>query len=433
MFALKEKNGMKDEQQSETVTDEVLPPNASLSTSAVVRIVLTVLLILIIAIAAGFLVYWLSGLILLIVLAIFFAYLVSPLVNLVQKPFSNGENVRWMPRPLAIGIVYLFIFSGLWAATAYLLPIVNEQAVQLIQQAPSYAQTFRERYEEVEKRYRRLALPPELRGEIEKNLTEFGANISRTATEEIGKRLLGSVTLLPYLILIPVLGFFFLKDAPLFHLMMVRAFPRGRLRGRAELFLQDVNKTLRAYMRAQLISCFLIGTICTVVFSLLGVRYALLLGLLAGLLEFIPLVGPLTIGILAALLASFYSFNQAIWVVIFLLVLRVTHDYVTYPRIVREGIHLHPLAIILAILGGGEVAGATGIFLAIPVVAIATVSYRHLMEHRGSQGIVFDLLDAGKTDKAVQIAEKKLEQIGSAAKKQRDVEEKTQSTPRAEI
>jgi predicted PurR-regulated permease PerM len=388
----------------------------SLSAMVIARIVLVILSILLVVGAIGFLVYWLSGLIVLIILAIFFAYLIAPLVETVQRPFKIRNATRWMPRPLAIGIVYLFIFGSLWAAIANLLPIINDQVAQFTQQLPTYTQTVRERFDDLNNRYQRLRLPPSVREELEKSISGMATTLGEYATSQTFDILLGSVTFLPWIILIPIIGFFVLKDAELFRFAAVKAFPRGRLRGRAELFFQDVNKTLAAYTRAQLISCLLIGTICTVAFYLLDVRYALLLGLLAGVLEFIPLVGPLILGVLATLLASFYSSNQAIAVAVFLLVLRLIHDYVTYPRIVREGIHLHPLAIILAILGGGELAGATGIFLAIPVVAIATVAYRHLLEHHGSRGLVAELLDEGKTDKAVEVAAEKLKQLDAAAK-----------------
>jgi len=73
-------------------------------------------------------------------------------------------------------------------------------------------------------------------------------------------------------------------------------------------------------------------------------------------------------------------------------VLRIVQDYIVYPRLIGQGIHLHPLAVIIAILSGAELAGVAGIFLAIPVVAILTVSYRHWLEHRGSEGLA-DLLE----------------------------------------
>src|SRR5205823_13375040 len=78
---------------------------------------------------------------------------------------------------------------------------------------------------------------------------------------------------------------------------------------------------------------------------------------------------------------------MAFIVLLFLGVLRVVQDYVIYPRIIGVGIHLHPLAVILAILAGAELAGVAGVFLAIPVIAILTVSYRHWLEHRGSETI----------------------------------------------
>ena len=103
---------------------------------------------------------------------------------------------------------------------------------------------------------------------------------------------------------------------------------------------------------------------------------------------------------LAALLAMFHAgpFN-AFLVLLFLGVLRIVQDYVIYPRLIGQGIHLHPLAVIFAILAGEKLAGVAGIFLAIPVVAILTVSYRHWMEHRGSEGIA-DLLEPNAADPA---------------------------------
>ncbi len=84
---------------------------------------------------------------------------------------------------------------------------------------------------------------------------------------------------------------------------------------------------------------------------------------------------------------------KALYAAIFLIVLRLIHDYVTYPRIVRGGIHLHPLAIILSVLAGEQIAGIPGVFLSIPLVAVGTVIYRHVVEHRGRRGLMTDLID----------------------------------------
>ena len=103
---------------------------------------------------------------------------------------------------------------------------------------------------------------------------------------------------MPWLILIPVLAFFFLKDAENFQRFALRLLPEGRIRWRGRDFIQEINQTLALYVRAQLIACVLIGITCWVGFALLGVPYALVLGVLAGLLEFVPLVGPVIIAML---------------------------------------------------------------------------------------------------------------------------------------
>ena len=198
---------------------------------------------------------------------------------------------------------------------------------------------------------------------------------------------------LPWLILIPILAFFLLKDAESFRRSALLMLPRGRWRWRGDEFFQDINSTLAAYIRAQLTACFFIGVVCALGFTLLGLPGGLVMGFIAGVFEFVPLVGPLTVAIMAAILAMFHAgpFN-AFLVLLFLGVLRIVQDYAIYPRLIGQGIHLHPLAVIFAILAGEKLAGVAGIFLAIPVVAILTVSYRHWMEHRGSEGIA-DLLE----------------------------------------
>jgi len=199
------------------------------------------------------------------------------------------------------------------------------------------------------------------------------------------------------LILIPILAFFLLKDAESFRRSALLMLPRGRWRWRGDEFFQDVNNTLAAYIRAQLTACLFIGIVCAIGFTLLGLPGGLVMGVIAGIFEFVPLVGPLTVALMAAILAMLHAgpFN-AFLVLLFLGVLRIAQDYAIYPRLIGQGIHLHPLAVIFAILAGEKLGGVPGVFLAIPVVAILTVSYRHWLEHRGSEGIA-DLLEPAAT------------------------------------
>ena len=354
------------------------------SVRSIVRVVLVTLIILSVAGFVSTLISSLTYLFFLIVLSVFFAYLIEPLVQMIRRPFEVANRDKYMPRPLAIATAYLVVFSIVGITIASLSPIVVEQARQLSITLPTYAASFQRQLRFIGTRFERYQIPEA----VETQITEKATALVGTIGAGVTNFLIASVSYVPWLILVPVLAFFFLKDANLFRLSVLRIFPSGDWRSRVESIIHDVNTTLAAYTRAQIISCVLIGTLCTVAFYLLGVNYALLLGVLAGILEFIPLIGPVTIAIAAVSIASLESTREGIYVFIFLAILRLLQDYVFYPRIVRGGIHLHPLAIILSVLAGEQIAGIPGVFLSIPVVALLTVIYKHILEHSGSKGIV---------------------------------------------
>ncbi|PYT00894.1 MAG: hypothetical protein DMF65_08255 [Acidobacteria bacterium] len=339
----------------------------------------------------------LTGILLVVVLAIFFAYLIAPLVELLRRPFHARGRERVMPRWLAIAVVYIAIFGSLSVGAWVLVPRIGTQMAEIATNAPQYMTNAKARADRLNKLYEDLNLPPSVRKAANdaatRSINEVGAYVTGQGFEGVVS-LLGY---LPWLVLVPILAFFFLKDADTFRRSALMMLPQGRIRWRGDEFFQDVNSTLAAYIRAQLIACLIIGSICTLGFAVIGVRYALVLGVVAGLLEFIPLLGPLVVAVTAGTVAGFDSVTEAFVVLIFLGALRITQDYFLYPRIIGSGIHLHPLAVILAILAGHEIAGVAGIFLAIPVIAVLTVTYRHWLEHRGSTGLFDELLRPAET------------------------------------
>ncbi|MGI8470359.1 MAG: AI-2E family transporter [Pyrinomonadaceae bacterium] len=366
---------------------------SSPSARSIIRTVIITLLIL--AVWNFFLgiVSELTHLFFLIVLAVFFAYLIEPLVQIISRPFEQGNRSKYMPRTLAIAAAYLVIFSIIGVAIALLAPQVSEQARLLTTELPRYVASLQNGFNGIGSRYNRYKIPEQYQQEINKKISDTVSYYGGELTSTVGAVAISVVSYLPWLVLIPILSFFFLKDANLFRLSLLRVFPHGDWRARVESIIHDVNKTLAAYVRAQLISCVLIGSICTIAFYILGLNYALLLGILAAAFEFIPLIGPLTVAITAVTVAGVSnSGTTAAYVAIFLGVLRVLQDYIIYPRIVRGGIHLHPLAIILSVLAGEEVAGIPGVFLSVPIIALITVLYRHILEHSGSRGVVANIL-----------------------------------------
>ena len=358
------------------------------------RVVLRIVVILLAVAAFLWIVYKLTTVLLLIVLSVFFAYLVAPLVDLVQQPIKLGGKERSIPRGLAIGIVYVVLFTGIALAIYFLAPQLGAQFPEFKQQATAYYKTITSTSDRLNQYFTQHRMPEGIVKAVNDTvlglITKAGEIVS-TAFE----RMLGWIIFLPRLVLIPILSFFFLKDADSFRRSVLAMLPRGRLRWRGDEFFQDINSTLAAYIRAQLTACVMIGVICSIGFALFGLPSPLVLGLMAGMLEFVPLVGPLVVALLAAALALLHSgFGMAFVVLLFLGVLRIIQDYVIYPRLIGQGIHLHPLAVILAILAGAEIAGVAGVFLAIPVIAVITVSYRHWLEHRGSETIAEVLQEA---------------------------------------
>jgi predicted PurR-regulated permease PerM len=358
------------------------------------RVILRIILILLAVAALLWIVYKLTTVLLLIVLSVFFAYLVAPLVDLVQRPFRIGGRERVIPRGLAIGIVYAVLFVGFGLAIYLLAPQLGAQFPEFRLQAAAYYKTITSASDRLNQYFMQHRMPEGIVKAINNTflgLIAKGGELASAAFE----RMLGLIIFIPWLVLIPILSFFFLKDADSFRRSVLAMLPRGRLRWRGDEFFQDINSTLAAYIRAQLTACLMVGAICSVGFALLGLPSPLVLGLIAGMLEFVPLVGPLVVAILAIALALLHSgFGLAFLVLVFLGVLRIVEDYVIYPKLIGQGIHLHPLAVILAILAGAEIAGVAGIFLAIPVIAVITVSYRHWLEHRGSETIAEVLQEA---------------------------------------
>jgi len=357
------------------------------------RVILRVILILLVVAGILWVLYKTTGILLLLVLSIFFAYFVSPLVEFLRRPRRLRSRTLAIPKVLAIVLAYVIILSGVVIAVYVVLPSLANQYPEFSNQAKEYWATVSEKAKSLGEFTRSNRLPPKVAEAINNAVPRALDTVGSIAGQFFTAALAYVVLYIPWLILIPILAFFLLKDAESFRRSALLMLPRGRWRWRGDEFFQDVNSTLAAYIRAQLTACLFIGVVCALGFTLLGLPGGLVMGVIAGIFEFVPLIGPLTVALMAALLAILHAgpFN-AFLVLLFLGVLRILQDYVIYPRLIGQGIHLHPLAVIFAILAGEKLASVAGVFLAIPVVAILTVSYRHWLEHRGSEGFA-DLLE----------------------------------------
>jgi predicted PurR-regulated permease PerM len=345
------------------------------------RAILRDLLIVAAVGAAIWVAHRLGRIVLVLILSMFLAYVIAPLVELVQHPVSLRGRSRRLPRGAAIAVVYALLAGVIAAGAAILWPGAAQQLDDAIVSVPIYTESFRVWEHGWTRYYERLRIPLELRHSIDQSVLGAGDAAVAYARGSL-LALIGVLSDIPWLVLVPVLAFLLLKDAAAIRRTILMALPHAiQLRGH-RLF-EEMNLTLAAYVRAQLIACVVVGTLCGIGFALLGSPYAILLGVLAAGLEFIPLIGPLVVAVVAVVIAALHDPMLAIWTAVFLTVLRGVQDYVIYPRLIGRNIHLHPLVVILAVLAGVELDGIAGIFIAVPVVALITVVGRHWLEWRG--------------------------------------------------
>ncbi|HKD17379.1 MAG TPA: AI-2E family transporter [Thermoanaerobaculia bacterium] len=357
------------------------PPSTK---SAALRLSAQILLALAAVVGTLWVLHRIQGVLLLLALSILFGYLVAPVVSFFSRPIRAWKG-RTLPLPVAIWTAYLVIFGVIAAGGMLLWPVLNHQFGELRAQAPEYVARVQNGWHAWKDGQTRM-LPRDFRVAVNGLVDDAFGSAANYVRHDLLPLVGGWLMRLPWLVLVPIFAFFLLKDAELFRQYALRMVQRKRLRWRFDVFFEDVSRTLAAYIRAQVTACLVVAAICSVGFVALGVPYPVLFGVCAGLLEALPLAGPLVLATMVVVFVGLESLSRAAGVAVFLFAVRVTQDYVIYPRLVGRELPLHPLAVILAILCGGEIAGVAGIFLSVPVLAILTVAYRHWRAHQAAEG-----------------------------------------------
>jgi len=178
------------------------------------------------------------------------------------------------------------------------------------------------------------------------------------------------------LIVVPILAGFFLKDGRAFGEVLLSLVHSRPQREFLEGVLGDLNQMLAQFIRAQLTLAAFSFVVYIAFLEVASVPYALVLGTAGGLLEFIPVVGPLVAAAVILGVALLMSYPYWLILLIFLGAWRLVQDYVISPRIMGKSMELHPLAAIFGVLAGGEIAGVLGIYLSIPIMASLRIVWR---------------------------------------------------------
>jgi predicted PurR-regulated permease PerM len=297
--------------------------------------------------------------------AIFFAYLISPLVSWLEKPLHS--------RVLAIAVIYLVLLGLVAFFFASTGPRIAREGAHLVQSIPTVKQISSGQLAERIGQNRGLDLKSVefLRSYIAHHGNEIAGVAQRLGlwvAEVAGEAWM--------LVVIPLLSIFFLKDGSAFSTFLLDTIHSRPKRELLQGVLGDLNQMLAHFIRAQLILGALTFAAFSIFFAVARMPYVLVLASIAGLLEFIPVVGPLVAAITIVVVALLMSYPHWVVLIVFLGVWRMVQDYVTSPRIMGRSMELHPLAAIFGIMAGGEIAGILGVFLSIPVMASLRIVVR---------------------------------------------------------
>ncbi len=311
--------------------------------------------------------YLIGETLLVFVSALLFAYLLWPLVHFLDQRLPGRSKLP------SLAIVYLLLIGILSAIGIEIGSRIAVQADALTNKIP-----------ELLSRLERPITQP-VQGLGMKIVAEFRQQLAehfRDLILPVSNAILSLVShaeVLLFIILVPILSFFFLKDGQSLLGTVVSTVSAGR-RDMVNDIANDLHLLLAKYMRALVLLGLSASVAYATFFSIIGLPYGLLLGAIAFFFEFVPLVGPLSSAGIILLVAGLSGFGHLLWITLFLAAYRLFQDYVLSPLLMSSGMELHPLIVIFGVLAGSQIAGIAGAFLSVPVLATLRIIYRQIQK-----------------------------------------------------
>ncbi|PID66372.1 MAG: AI-2E family transporter [Gammaproteobacteria bacterium] len=300
------------------------------------------------------------------------AYLGDPVVDQLEKRMS---------RTLSVSVVFVAILLILILTIAIFIPLVSEQLSGLLRKTPKIIEFTHHKIIpllEENFHYQPGSSKDALLGIVRNNLSDIPSLASKML-----KWLTGSgeyfFALLANIFLVPVVTFYLLRDWDILMAKIHALLPRHQ-EAKITQIARESNEMLSAFLRGQFAVMNALGLIYAIGLSVLGVDSAILIGFIAGWLSFVPYLG-LVIGLGVATVLAYFQFNDLLHplgVVVVFVFAQALEGSVLTPRFVGERIGLHPVAVIFAVLAGGQLAGFAGVLLALPVAAVLNVLISHV-------------------------------------------------------
>lgn len=300
--------------------------------------------------------------------AVFFAYMLSPIVGLIE---------RFLPkrRTLALGLVYVSLVGALVGLGFALIPTLASEASSLAMSLPSLIKSGKvatlplPRFLEPVRDQVMTALHSEA-DSLQKSVVPFIQSASTQILSGVG-------SIIP-MILVPILAFFFLKDARTIRSAFIEVFDSDTRRNTVDAILAEMHTMLQSYIRALVILAAVSFAAWAIFLTAMHEHYELLLAGLAGILEFVPVVGPAAALAIILAVSGISGSGGLLWILVFWGLNRVFQDYVLNPYLMSAGVELHPLLVLFGVLAGDKIGGVAGMFFSVPVLAMLKVVYVHV-------------------------------------------------------
>ncbi|MCR6110294.1 AI-2E family transporter [Bacillus sp. A301a_S52] len=305
----------------------------------------------------------------------FIVYLLHPVVEKLES--------HRIPRPVSILIIFVILLLVIAIAVFKTTPYIINEGKELLDQLPELANTYRQLSASLNDQ---SAYLPETFQRRMDQWIERGEGWVAASVEQFGVLLLNLLDWVLFLIVIPFIAFYGLKDYPLLKKTVWYLTPK-KMRAEGKQLIKEVDKTLGSYIRGQLIVCIIVGFLAWLGFWIINMPYGTLLAIVIGITNVIPYFGPVLGTVPVVLLALTESPLLVVSGLAVILIIQLVEGNILAPVIIGKSIHTHPLLIILALVAGNEIGGIIGLIVAVPLLAVVKVLLLHfrrlIRERRG--------------------------------------------------
>ncbi len=316
------------------------------------------------------------------------AYILAPIVDTLQRGITwLAERIRFKflqrkARAISILIGYLLLIGLIAGFVSLVVPVILHEAEDLWSRREVIWEQVKRVADNVFEQYK--LLPDSIRLQIEEVFADINAYLANALQKVLeqafavtGVAITYTASIVLGITIVPFWTFFLLRDFPQLKAEANRMIPSA-IRADAKSMVMMLDRTVGAYLRGQILLSIIIGVMTTVVMSILGLEYALLLGVIAAALEIIPNIGPTLAAIPAVLLALTQSPVLALLTLVACILIQNVENSIIVPRILGRSLGLHPVVMMVMLVVGTEIAGLPGLLLAPILTAVSRDIYRYL-------------------------------------------------------